>query len=164
MKGRRTRSNREIRTRLFTYDARGAESRGRSSSNTTARRRTAFEKPRKSWASAVRLGGCDRDHIKLAFRLLSDFRPRFGLCVEVSNTMKIRVIIRCSTVTPEFVRHSMWNVFKQMSCRVAGHRAEIEVTSGRLALKCARCGWESPGWRIDPRGSSGMGMTSRARA
>ena len=115
-------------------------------------------------AGAVRLDGCDRDHVELAPGLLGDFRPRVRLCEDVSNAMKIRVIIRCSTVTPEFVRHSMWNVFKQMSCRVAGHRSEIEVTSGRLALKCARCGWESPGWRIDPRGSSGMGMTSRARA
>jgi len=78
--------------------------------------------------------------------------------------MKIRVIIRWSTVTPEVVRQSMWNVFKQLSCRIAGHRAEIEVTTGRLALKCGRCGWESAGWSIDPRRSSRMGSTSRARA
>ena len=63
--------------------------------------------------------------------------------------MKIRVIIRCSAVRPAYVRHWMWNVFKQVPWRIMGHTAEIEVTSGKLALKCARCGWESPGWTLD---------------
>jgi hypothetical protein len=74
--------------------------------------------------------------------------------------MKIRVIIRWSTVTPEAVRQSIWNVFEQMSCRVAGHRAEIEVTTGRLALKCARCGWESPGWNVTPEAGAARRITA----
>ncbi len=63
--------------------------------------------------------------------------------------MKIRVIIRCSAVSPVYARQRMWNVFKQLPCRVVGHQEEIEVTSGKLALKCGRCGWVSPGWTLD---------------
>jgi len=101
---------------------------------------------------------------KVASGLLGDRRARTQGRADVSNGMKIRVVIRCSTVTPEILRQSMWNVFKHMPCRVAGHRAEVEVTTGRLALKCARCGWESPGWTIDPARSSRMGSASQARA
>ncbi|MEO5740111.1 MAG: hypothetical protein ABIS29_05905 [Vicinamibacterales bacterium] len=71
--------------------------------------------------------------------------------------MKIRFIIRWSTVRPEDVRRSIWNVLKQAPCRLAGHRAGIEVTTGKLALRCARCGWESPGWKIDLRSASQHG-------
>jgi hypothetical protein len=63
--------------------------------------------------------------------------------------MKIRVVIRCSTVRPGDVRESLWHVFKQFPCRVTGHESRIEVSSGKLALKCAKCGWVSPGWEID---------------
>jgi hypothetical protein len=62
--------------------------------------------------------------------------------------MKIRIVIRWKTVTQEAAHQAMCNVFKQATCRVAGHQAEIEMTTGRLALKCARCGWESPGWNV----------------
>jgi hypothetical protein len=66
--------------------------------------------------------------------------------------MKIRIILRWSTVRPEDVRQSGCHIFKQLLCRVTGHESRIEVTTGRLALKCARCGWESPGWEIRPSG------------
>ena len=64
--------------------------------------------------------------------------------------MKIRIILRWSTVRPEDVRHSVCHVFKQVPCRVTGHRSRIEATTGKLALKCVRCGWQSPGWEINP--------------
>jgi hypothetical protein len=63
--------------------------------------------------------------------------------------MKIRVIIRWSAVRPEYARQQICNIFKQLPCRVTGHKAEMEITTGKLALKCARCGWESPGWTLD---------------
>ena len=66
--------------------------------------------------------------------------------------MKIRVILRWSTVRPEQVRQSIGHVFKQVPCRLTGHESRIEVTTGKLALKCSRCGWESPGWNIDQSG------------
>jgi hypothetical protein len=73
----------------------------------------------------------------------------YAVCAKAGNAMKFRVIIRWSTVRPEDVRQSICSVFTQALCRVAGHRADIEVKTGKLALKCARCGWESPGWTID---------------
>jgi hypothetical protein len=76
----------------------------------------------------------------------------YAVCAKASNAMKIRVIIRWSTVRPEDVRRTICSVSKQMLCRVAGHRADIEVKTGKLALKCARCGWESTGWTIDSCG------------
>ncbi|HUP40402.1 MAG TPA: hypothetical protein VM115_09810 [Vicinamibacterales bacterium] len=63
--------------------------------------------------------------------------------------MKIRVVIRWSPVTSEDVRQSTGIVFNQLICRVTGHQTGVEVTTGKLALKCARCGWTSPGWVID---------------
>ena len=63
--------------------------------------------------------------------------------------MKIRVVIRCSPVKAAYVRHRMWSIFKQVPCRIMGHTSEMKVTSGKLALKCARCGWQSPGWTLD---------------
>jgi hypothetical protein len=75
--------------------------------------------------------------------------------------MKIRIIVRSSTVSWGYAPQRMWNVFKQISCRVAGHKAEIELSTGRLALKCVRCGWESPGWTLDHGRFAGMGNASQ---
>jgi hypothetical protein len=71
--------------------------------------------------------------------------------------MKIRIIIRSSTVSRAYARHWVWNIFKQLPCRLTGHKAEIELSTGRLALKCGRCGWESPGWTLDHGRFAGMG-------
>jgi hypothetical protein len=75
--------------------------------------------------------------------------------------MKIRIIIRSSAVGPVYARQRVWNVLKQVSCRVIGHKAEIELTTGRLALKCTRCGWESPGWTLDHGRFARMGNASQ---
>jgi hypothetical protein len=76
--------------------------------------------------------------------------------------MKIRIIIRSSAVSRAYVRQRMWNVFKQIPCRVTGHQAEIELSTGKLALKCARCGWESPGWTLDHGRFAGMSGAARS--
>jgi len=83
------------------------------------------------------------------------------MCAEVSNIMKIRIIIRSSAVSRSYARQQLWNVFRQMCCRVTGHKAEIELSTGKLALKCARCGWESPGWTLDHGRFAGMGGASQ---
>jgi hypothetical protein len=75
--------------------------------------------------------------------------------------MKIRIIIRSSAVSPAYVRQRVWNVLKQVACRVIGHKAEIELTTGKLALKCVRCGWESPGWTLDHDRFAGLGGASQ---
>jgi hypothetical protein len=75
--------------------------------------------------------------------------------------MKIRVIIRWSAVSPAYARQQIWNVFRQVFCRLSGHQAEIEMTTGKLALKCARCGWESPGWTLGQGRFARMGSASQ---
>jgi len=67
----------------------------------------------------------------------------------MSKGMKIRVIIRVRVVALGDAGRTICNTFKQIPCRIIGHRSEIKVTAGRLALKCARCGWESPGWTLN---------------
>jgi hypothetical protein len=64
--------------------------------------------------------------------------------------MQIRVIIRLSPVKPTDSVQKIGSVLKQIPCRVGHHREKIEVSKGRLALRCDRCGWESPGWNLDP--------------
>jgi hypothetical protein len=46
----------------------------------------------------------------------------------------------------EGILYRLWNVCKQCSCSMFGHRHDLELGSGKLALKCERCGWTSPGW------------------
>jgi hypothetical protein len=75
--------------------------------------------------------------------------------------MKIRTVIRSSTVSSAYAPQRMWNVLKQIGCSVTGHKAEIELSTGKLALKCARCGWESPGWTLDHGRFAGLGGASQ---
>jgi hypothetical protein len=65
--------------------------------------------------------------------------------------MQIRIVIRLSPVTPGEHIHKISSVIKQLPCRVGHHHEKIEVSKGRLALRCLRCGWESPGWNLDSR-------------
>jgi len=65
--------------------------------------------------------------------------------------MQIRIIIRSSTVGPEDIRQAVWNFSKHVRCLLTGHESEIELGSGKLSLKCRRCGWHSPGWTLDRR-------------
>ena len=104
------------------------------------------------------LMGLQRDIGPLIARSFSSGR---SCRAKVSNVMKIRVILHWSVVRPEDVRQSIWNVFKQLPCRFTGHRSAVEVKTGKLALKCARCGWESPGWNIDRRRFGQIGRASQ---
>jgi hypothetical protein len=67
---------------------------------------------------------------------------------EVSNGMQIRITIRLSPVKP-IDPVQIRNVFRQIPCRVGHHEEKIELSKGRVALRCLRCGWESPGWNLD---------------
>jgi hypothetical protein len=75
--------------------------------------------------------------------------------------MKIRIVIRSSAVGPAYARLRVWKLFKQIPCCVTGHKAEIELSTGKLALKCARCGWESPGWTLDHGRFAGISSASQ---
>jgi hypothetical protein len=67
--------------------------------------------------------------------------------------MKIRVIIHCAPVKSNDVLGKVWKLSRQAQCRIRGHRDQIELGSGKLALRCVRCGRKSPGWTIDERSS-----------
>ena len=65
------------------------------------------------------------------------------------GTMLIRIVIQRSPVRSNNVLPGVWKVCRQLGCQLLGHRSEIEIGSGTLALKCDRCGWKSPGWDLD---------------
>ena len=65
--------------------------------------------------------------------------------------MQIRVVIRLSPIKPAQPVRKIRNVFKQIPCRLGQHEEKIEATGGRLAIRCLRCGWVSPGWDLEPR-------------
>jgi hypothetical protein len=70
---------------------------------------------------------------------------------EVSNGMQIRIVIRLSPVKPAHPVQTIGNVFKQLPCRIGHHEEKLEITRGRLAIRCLRCGWVSPGWDLESR-------------
>jgi hypothetical protein len=63
--------------------------------------------------------------------------------------MQIRITIRLSPVKP-IDPGQIRNVFKQLPC-FGHHREKIELSSGKLRLRCVRCGRESPGWDLERR-------------
>ena len=65
--------------------------------------------------------------------------------------MKVRIIIRVSPVTPDVTLNAVSKVLRQLPCRVGGHKEELDLGAGKLALKCSRCGWRSAGWELDER-------------
>ena len=75
--------------------------------------------------------------------------------------MQIHIVIRRSPVRSTNILHGVWRICRQLACRVLGHRNEIAVGSGTLALKCDRCGWRSSGWMLDSR-SAASGNHDRA--
>ena len=64
--------------------------------------------------------------------------------------MQVRIIIRLSPVKPIDPVLKIGNVFKQLPC-LGHHREKIELSSGKLRLRCVRCGRESPGWDLECR-------------
>ena len=88
----------------------------------------------------------------------------YGRCFRrVSGAMQIHIVIRRSPVRSNDVLRRLWRVSRQMACRVLGHRNEVAVGSGTVALKCDRCGWRSPGWMLDKRpAASSHGDTSHS--
>lgn len=39
---------------------------------------------------------------------------------------------------------------RESRCAFRGHDHLLQFTSGRVFLRCATCGHETPGWQIDP--------------
>ena len=62
--------------------------------------------------------------------------------------MQIRIVIQWPGVRSNDVLRAAWNVWRQLPCRVWGHRDEVELGHKRLALKCARWGRRSAGWDL----------------
>jgi hypothetical protein len=72
------------------------------------------------------------------------------------------MIMETQSVTPDAygilyrdgILYRIWNVCKRCSCSLVGHRHDLELGSKRLALKCERCGWTSPGWTFGPQAAA----------
>ena len=92
--------------------------------------------------------------MRLANGLLPHHSPDVNVVsthAEVCNGMKVRIVLRVSTVKPEISLDERCRNFRHMLCRMSGHREEFDLSTGRLALKCSRCGWKSQGWKLDQR-------------
>ena len=46
-------------------------------------------------------------------------------------------------------------------CAMRGHEFLLHFAPRRVSLTCADCGWESPGWTLEPR-KSGVPVTLQA--
>jgi hypothetical protein len=53
---------------------------------------------------------------------------------------------------------SLWRMF----CSIGGHDLLLHFEPRRLSLRCANCGWESPGWTIAPSSISAVRQPVRA--
>ena len=67
------------------------------------------------------------------------------------NAMQIRVVVRWKPVRMNDSFHKMCNAFVHLPCLLGRHEEELEVGNGKLAVKCARCGWKSPGFTVGAR-------------
>lgn len=61
---------------------------------------------------------------------------------------RVRVTIRWSPVKPidQFVK--ITTLCRRLPCLLGQHQGMIEVRGREMALRCAHCGWKSPGWRV----------------
>jgi hypothetical protein len=62
--------------------------------------------------------------------------------------MRIKIVIRCSPIDPFSSLPRIATLARQALCFIGHHRSEIHIREGEMALRCARCGWRSPGWKI----------------
>lgn len=53
-------------------------------------------------------------------------------------------------VTPGLVSPTV-DRLRQVICALHGHDLLLHFEHDRLSLRCATCGWESPGWTIEGR-------------
>jgi hypothetical protein len=93
--------------------------------------------------------------------LLQGRRNGHEMRAELRKGMKIRIVVRCAPVKSNDVLGRLWKLSRQAQCRLLGHRDAIELGSGKLALKCGRCGRKSPGWTIDERRPSSLNPARR---
>ena len=70
---------------------------------------------------------------------------------EVCSHMKVRIVIRMSPVVPEVTLGGVCRQFRHLPCLLGHHDEMMDFGAGKLALKCARCGWKSSGWSLDEK-------------
>lgn len=65
--------------------------------------------------------------------------------------MKVRIVIRVSPVAPAVTLNTVCKHFRQLPCMLGRHDEMMDISAGKLALKCAKCGWKSSGWSLDDK-------------
>lgn len=70
---------------------------------------------------------------------------------EVCNGMKVRIVIRVSPVFPEVTLNGVCRQFRHLPCLLGRHDEMMDISAGKLALKCSKCGWKSSGWALDEK-------------
>jgi hypothetical protein len=79
--------------------------------------------------------------------------------------MQIRIVIHTSPVKPNDRLVRVTKLCRQLPCLVGHHREQIEIGDREMALRCARCGWRSPGWKLgSPAGAAELKKTPAMRA
>jgi hypothetical protein len=53
---------------------------------------------------------------------------------------------------------------RETTCAVGGHGYLLHAEGNRICLRCADCGHETPGWRIDVRGARRAAVSPRPGA
>ena len=49
----------------------------------------------------------------------------------------------------ESLAERVWDSLREAYCGMHGHDSLLQFESGRMCLKCASCGHESPGWELN---------------
>jgi len=62
--------------------------------------------------------------------------------------MQIRVVVRWKRVKVNDSLRTVCNTVGHLPCAFGYHEEELEIGNGKLALRCTRCGWRSPGLSV----------------
>jgi hypothetical protein len=63
--------------------------------------------------------------------------------------MQIRVVVRWRRVKLNDSVHKVCNIIGHLPCVFGYHDEELDIGNGKLGMRCARCGWKSPGLTVD---------------
>ncbi len=61
-----------------------------------------------------------------------------------------RAVAVLNRMVPRRVAPVVWSGIRHTVCAVHGHEFRWHFEPDRLSLLCARCGLETPGWRLGP--------------
>jgi hypothetical protein len=67
--------------------------------------------------------------------------------------------------TLEGLRERAFQVFHRLQqgiCALQGHNPLLHFETNRLSLRCANCGWHTPGWNIDGRSDARASLARRS--